>query len=329
MSDILLDVRDLTTQFRRPDGVVYAVNGVSFQVRRGETLGIVGESGSGKSVSVLSILGLIGENGKVVAGTAEFEGVNLLELNQHEMRAIRGREIGVVFQDPMTSLNPIKRVGEQVMEAMLVHRLCSKQEARQRAVRLLEEVGISDPERRMKNYPFELSGGMRQRVMIAIALACQPRLLIADEPTTALDVTVQMQVLSILREAQVNRQMSTIMITHDLGVATNLCDRIIVMYGGKVMESAPVEEFIRHSAHPYSRALKSSILEIGSRGRKIAPIPGNPPVMIEPPRGCPFADRCPLAIDRCRTEVPDLRGLQAEHFVACHRAEEVVEYVAQ
>jgi peptide/nickel transport system ATP-binding protein len=323
----LLEVKDLHATFERPGGKVYAVNGVDFEVEPGETLGIVGESGSGKSVSILSLLGLIGSNGKVTGGKALFEGRDLLTLNKRELREIRGREIGVVFQDPMTSLNPLQRIGDQIAEAMLVHRLCSKKEAYQRSLALLEEVGIPDPKTRYRSYPHEFSGGMRQRVMIAISLACQPKLLIADEPTTALDVTVQMQVLAVLHKAREKRRMSTIIITHDFGVATNFCDRIVVLYGGKVMESAPVEQFIRRSVHPYSTGLKTSILEIGSRSRKLVPIPGSSSIATMPPDGCPFVSRCPQAIDKCLHDIPELSTIGADHTVACHRAEEVMNHV--
>ncbi|WP_274651005.1 ABC transporter ATP-binding protein [Paenibacillus humicola] len=323
----LLEVRNLHAAFDRPGGKVYAVNGVDFAVEPGETLGIVGESGSGKSVSILSLLGLIGTNGRVTGGQALFEGRDLLALSKRELRALRGREIGVVFQDPMTSLNPIQRIGDQIAEAMLVHRLCSKEEAYKRTLALLEEVGIPDPKSRYRSYPHEFSGGMRQRVMIAIALACQPKLLIADEPTTALDVTVQMQVLAVLRKARERRRMSTIIITHDFGVATNFCDRIVVLYGGKVMESATAEQFIRHSVHPYSTGLKSSILEIGSKNRKLVPIPGQSAVAILPPSGCPFAPRCSKAIEPCRRDIPELTTVDMNHSVACHRAEEVINHV--
>lgn len=326
MLTTLLEVRNLHTEFTRPGGKVYAVNGVGFEVGPGETLGIVGESGSGKSVSILTVLGLIRGNGKVTAGEALFEGRDLLKMNRHQLREIRGRDIGVVFQDPMTSLNPVIRVGDQIAESMLTHELCSKAEARERTLELLNEVGIPDPKVRYRNYPHEFSGGMRQRVMIAIALACRPKLLVADEPTTALDVTVQMQVLAVLRVASERRQMSTIMITHDFGVATNFCHRIVVMYGGQVMESASVGEFIRRPAHPYTIGLKSSILEIGSRSRKLVPIPGNSPTMISPPAGCPFAARCPHVTPKCQSEVPELRRLGGQHIVACHRAEEVMNH---
>lgn len=324
----LLDVQGLKTEFIRPGGRVYAVNGVDFYVDKGESLGIVGESGSGKSVSVLSVLGLIGENGQVTDGKAMFGERNLLELSERQLRDIRGQDIGVIFQDPMTSLNPVKKIGWQIAETMVAHHICGKNEAMHRAVELLEEVGIPDAGTRYKSYPFEFSGGMRQRVMIAIAMACRPKLLIADEPTTALDMTVQMQVLSLLRQSAKSRNMSTIIITHDFGVATNLCNRIVVMYGGKVMEQATVDDFLTQSAHPYSVGLKASIIEIGNRHKTIAPIPGNAPVLTEPPRGCPFANRCHMAVERCYNEVPELRSIGPNHDVACHRAEEVIHHAS-
>lgn len=323
----LLSVRHLSTQFSRPDGTVYAVNEVSFDVAAGETLGVVGESGSGKSVSFLSLLGLLRGNGRITGGEAWFGGANLLKLSKRQLMEMRGRDIGVIFQDPMTSLNPLMRIGDQISETLAVHRICSKPDARKRTIQLLNEVGIPDPEQRYKNFPFEFSGGMRQRVMIAIALACEPKLLIADEPTTALDVTVQMQILSVLRKAQEARGMTTIIITHDFGVATNFCDRIVVMYGGQIMEMAPAREFIRQPAHPYTLGLKGSILEMGSRTRKLIPIPGMSPTMLDLPTGCPFVDRCTFAEDRCRTEVPQLRSMGPAHQVACHRAEEVMNRV--
>ncbi|MFD1678102.1 ABC transporter ATP-binding protein [Alicyclobacillus fodiniaquatilis] len=323
----LLEVKNLSTEFTRPNGVVYAVNGVSFHVDQGESVGIVGESGSGKSVSVLSVLGLIANNGRVTNGEAIFNGQDLLHLNERQLRAIRGTEIGVIFQDPMTSLNPVKRIGWQIAESMVKHHLCNKREALSRAIDLLAEVGIPDAETRYRNYPFEFSGGMRQRVMIAIALACKPQLLIADEPTTALDMTVQMQVLALLRESARSRNMATLIITHDFGVATNLCSRLIVMYGSKIMEMATVEEFVRRPAHPYSIGLKSSIISIGNRHKKISAIPGNAPVFTTPPEGCPFASRCGFALERCYKEIPPLRTLFPGHEVACHRAEEVMSNV--
>ncbi|GGJ13634.1 peptide ABC transporter ATP-binding protein [Alicyclobacillus cellulosilyticus] len=334
--DTLLDVRGLEVVFAQPDGPVYAVNGASFHVRRGEWLGILGESGSGKSVSLLSILGLLGDNGRVTAGEAWFDGEDLLRLPERHLRTIRGRRIGVVFQSVSAGLNPFLRVGAQVMEPMLQHHFCGKAEARQRALALLAEMGIPDPETRFHSFPFELSGGMRQRVMTAVALACDPDLLIADEPTTALDTTVQVQVLRVLRDACARRRMATIMVTHDIGVAANVCDRVLVMYAGMVMEVCPIDEFIERPAHPYTLALRASHLDVRHRRKPLVSIPGTAPVLREPPRGCPFAERCAFAADVCRRERPPLMPLAEpaaaagtgapsdRHWVACHRAKEVV-----
>ncbi|MFD1673779.1 ABC transporter ATP-binding protein [Alicyclobacillus fodiniaquatilis] len=325
MAEDLLTVENLHTQFERADDTVYAVNGVSFSVEPGETLGIVGESGSGKSVSVLSMLGLL-RGGRVVSGTAKFMGTDLLKLRRRQLEDIRGRDIGVIFQDPMTSLNPTMRIGDQIMEGMLTHQYTNRKGAFARTLDLLDEVGIPEPKVRFRNYPHEFSGGMRQRVMIAMAIACEPQLLIADEPTTALDVTVQMQILSLLHGLREKRQMSIVMITHDFGVATNFCDRIIVLYAGQVMESAPLEEFLKRPAHPYTIGLKASIIEVGQQERELHPIPGSAPTLTELPHSCPYATRCLFAQERCRQELPVLRNVGASHYVACHRAEEVMDH---
>lgn len=324
MAESLLSVENLHTHFQRADDVVYAVNGVSFSLASGESLGIVGESGSGKSVSVLSLLGLLRGSGKVTEGSAIFRGTNLLKLRRAQLEDIRGRDIGVVFQDPMTSLNPVMRVGDQIMEGMLAHHYATRKVAYRRTLDLLSEVGIPESVSRFRNYPFEFSGGMRQRVMIAMAIACEPQLLIADEPTTALDVTVQIQVLALLQRLKETRKMSVILITHDFGVATNFCDRIIVMYAGKIMEMAALTEFIRRPAHPYTIGLKDSIIEVGQQDRELQPIPGMARPLTEPPANCPYCDRCSWVQDRCRAELPLLRDIGAEHWVACHRAEEVI-----
>lgn len=324
MTEPILAVSDLRVEFDRGEDSVYAVNGVSFEIAQGETLGIVGESGSGKSVTLMSALGLIRENGKVKTGTVQFQGKNLLKMSPRQLEDIRGRDIGVIFQDPMTSLNPVMSIGDQIMEAMLTHHHASHRAAFNRTIELLHEMGIPDPKSRFKNYPHEFSGGMRQRIMIAISLACEPQLLIADEPTTALDVTVQMQILALLQSQREQKNMSIAMITHDFGVATNFCDKIVVLYAGQIMEMAETGTFIRNPAHPYSLGLKKSIIEIGQRGRKLEPIPGMAPTLTEPPTSCSFADRCPFAVDRCREELPQLRTVASNHHVACHRAEEVL-----
>jgi peptide/nickel transport system ATP-binding protein/oligopeptide transport system ATP-binding protein len=325
MADDLLVVDHLSTVFRRMDETVYAVNDVSFSVAAGETLGIVGESGSGKSVSVMSLLGLLKGTGKVTAGSATFRGTNLLKLRRRQLEDIRGRDIGVVFQDPMTSLNPVMRVGDQIMEGMLAHQYASRRGAFDRTLALLNEVGIPEPKLRFRNYPFEFSGGMRQRVMIAMAVACQPQLLIADEPTTALDVTVQMQTLALLQELKERLHMSMILITHDFGVATNVCDRILVMYAGTIMESAPLNDFLERPAHPYTLGLKASVIEVGSQNRDLRPIPGTSLTPTRPLTSCPFAERCAWVSSRCEEELPVLRPVGPGHLVACHRAQEVME----
>lgn len=327
MAEKLLSVDNLYTEFKRSDDVVYAVNGVSFAVAPGETLGIVGESGSGKSVSVLSILGLLRGSGKVTNGSAKFQGTELLTLRRRQLDDIRGRDIGVIFQDPMTSLNPTMRIGDQIMEGMLTHQYANKRAAYNRTLDLISEVGIPDAQTRFRNFPFEFSGGMRQRVMIAMAIACEPQLLIADEPTTALDVTVQMQILALLASLRKKSRMGVVIITHDFGVATNFCDRIIVMYAGKIMESAPLEEFLKRPAHPYTIGLKASIIEVGQINRELRPIPGTTRALTESPKTCPFVDRCLYAIDRCREELPILRSIGPDHTVACFRAEEVMSNV--
>lgn len=321
MSDTLA-VKDLHVRFRRPEGVIHAVNGVSFSVSRGESLGILGESGSGKSVTMLSLLGLQSDNAFVAQGEALFGGRDLLKLSERKLQGVRGREIGFIFQSLSAGLNPYIRIGEQVAEPMLQHALCRKPEARRRALALLAEVGLADPEAQYSRYPFELSGGMRQRVMTAVALACQPQLLIADEPTTALDTTIAIQVLRMLREICEKRQMTTIMVTHDLGVATNVCDRVMVMYGGMVMETADVDAFVARACHPYTLGLKASMVDHRDRGRPLQPIPGAAQTFWERPHGCPFAPRCGLVDARCHDEVPTLITLGDGHQAACHRLEE-------
>ncbi|WP_138494826.1 ABC transporter ATP-binding protein [Paenibacillus pinistramenti] len=327
MGEPLLSIDNLHVKFARSEDEVYAVNGVSFSINENETLGIVGESGSGKSVTLMSSIGLLKENGTITAGTANFQGRDLLKMHRKQLEDIRGRDIGVIFQDPMTSLNPVMRIGDQIMEAMLTHHYAGRREAYDRTLQLMHEIGIPDPKTRFRSYPHEFSGGMRQRIMIAIALACEPQLLIADEPTTALDVTVQMQILALLQDLRRQRGMSVVMVTHDFGVATNFCDKIIVMYGGRIMEVAETDHFIRETAHPYSIGLKRSIIEIGHKGKEILPIPGATAAITEEPAGCPFAPRCTYASARCLQEVPELRPFGTDHQIACHHAEEVVSLV--
>ena len=329
METPLLEVKDLWVEFKRPGGIVYAVKGVNFSLQPGESLGIVGESGSGKSVTMLAILGLMARNGRVVRGEALLDGEDLTKMSRQELREVRGREVGVIFQDPMTSLNPIMRIGKQITESMLVRRLYSPAEAKERAIELLHRVGIPQPEQRFNDYPFQFSGGMRQRVMIALALALNPKLLICDEPTTALDVTVQAQVLKLLDDLRKEIGMGMIIITHDFGVATNYCSRINVMYAGQVMESATVEQLVTRTANPYSLGLLESTMEIGHGKQPIQPIPGNPPSAMVVHKACPFAPRCRFGTEKCVEEKPILRPIESGHMVFCHYAEEVMSHVAE
>ena len=320
----LLSVRDLKTHFRTAGGVVKAVDGISYDLGQGEALAIVGESGSGKSVSVKSLTHLIRPPGKVVGGEAFFGGRDLLKMAPGDIRKIRGREIGMVFQDPMSTLNPTITVGRQIMEPLLWHGLANRKEAAERAQELLALVGIPAPKQRLNEYPFQFSGGMRQRVMIAMAIACQPKLLIADEPTTALDVTVQAQILDLLADMRERLGMSIVLITHDFGVAARFCDRVIVMYAGRVAEEASIDTFLNRPSHPYSRGLLNSTLEVGRERTALEPIPGSPPNMVRPPSGCPFHPRCASASARCVTDVPVLSDVGTAHRVACwHPQEEV------
>ena len=309
MNEPLLDVRDLCTEFRTEEGVVRAVDGVSFRVDRGEIVGLVGESGCGKSVTSLSVLGLLPKpQGRIAGGAVRFGGRELTGLSDRELRRIRGNRVAMVFQDPMTSLNPYLRVGEQIAEVGELHQGLSRREAQRRAVDLLERVEIPDPAARAKSYPHELSGGMRQRVMIAMALLCDPELLIADEPTTALDVTIQAQILDLLCELRRERSMAIVLITHDLGVIAGTCDRVLVMYAGRIVESAPVAELFRDPTHPYTRALLRSVPRIGGAARRrLESIEGLPPRLdVGPFDACCFAPRCGSARDACRHGEPPL-----------------------
>jgi oligopeptide transport system ATP-binding protein len=298
----LLEVSGLSTAFHTRHGVVRAVNDVSFHLERGETLGIVGESGSGKSVACLSLLGLIPRPpGRIEAGSARFDGVDLLHGAEPVLRAIRGRRIGMIFQDPMTSLNPYLTVEEQLVEPLLIHGLADRAEARRLALAALKEVGVPDAERRIRNHPHQFSGGMRQRVMIAMALIAKPDLLIADEPTTALDVTVQAQILDLIEREQTQRGVAVILISHDLGVVAEICDRVMVMYAGRVVETAPADTLFRAPQHPYTRALQLSRPALQATGAELYTIPGLPPDPAQPHAGCPFTPRCEFAIDECAT----------------------------
>ena len=320
----LLAVKDLRTYFETEDGVVKAVDGVSFEVRQGETLGIVGESGSGKSVANLSLMRLIAEPpGKIVSGSIAFRGRDILKLSPREVRAIRGKQIAMIFQDPMTSLNPFMRISRQLMEVTRLHLGHSKGEAREHAIRMLEVVGIPDAEARIESYPHEFSGGMRQRVMIAMALSCQPELLIADEPTTALDVTIQAQILELIKRLKGETGASVILVTHDLGVVAGMTDHIIVMYAGKVFEQAPTSELFERPGNPYTRGLLRSVPDPAAEQGKLYQIPGQPPDVARLPSGCPFAPRCERAQDICRREFPPFVQLTREHYSLCHFADEV------
>ncbi|HQU90951.1 MAG TPA: ABC transporter ATP-binding protein [Pyrinomonadaceae bacterium] len=323
----ILSVKDLKTYFQTEDGVVKAVDGITFELEKGETLGIVGESGSGKSVTNLSIMRLIPEPpGKIVGGDVVFDGIDVRSLPIDEVRKIRGKRIAMIFQDPMTSLNPFLKISTQLMEVTQLHLGHSKQQAYEHGVKMLETVGIPDPRSRMDGYPHELSGGMRQRVMIAMALSCDPELLIADEPTTALDVTIQAQILELIKDLKARMGTSVILITHDLGVVAGMTDKIIVMYAGKVFEQAPTKELFSTPANPYTRGLLRSVPDPAhEQGTELYQIPGLPPDVAHLPPGCPFAERCDRAEELCRKEYPPFVQINEDHHSLCHFAKEVYE----
>ena len=324
MSEPLLEVKDLQTHFFTDDGVVRAVDGVSYTLNAGETLAVVGESGSGKSVTSLSILRLVAmPPGRIVGGSIRFRGRDLLQLSQDEMRAIRGKEISMIFQEPMTSLNPVYTCGDQIAEVVELHEKASKSAARARAIEMLRLVGIPSPEQRVDEYPHQMSGGMRQRVMIAMALACKPAILIADEPTTALDVTIQAQILELLQKLQAEFGMAVLLITHDLGVVAETADHVAVMYAGQVVEYCDVRSAFQRTRHPYTAGLLASLPKLGGVSETLRVIPGNVPNPVRFPQGCRFHPRCALAQDRCRRELPALRAIEEGHLVRCHRAEEI------
>ena len=315
----LLEVKNLKTQFFTQDGVVHAVNGISYAVDKGETVAIVGESGSGKSVGVMSLIRLIPQPpGKIVDGEVWFDGQDLVKLSEDELRDIRGNRIAMIFQDPMTSLNPVLTIGRQITEALELHLHMNKEQARKRAVQLLEMVGIPGAESRLDDYPHQFSGGMRQRVMIAMGLSCNPQLLIADEPTTALDVTIQAQIVDLTRRLQDELGMAIIWITHDLGVVAGMAQRVIVMYAGFIVEESLVNDIYDSPRHPYTLGLLRSIprLDLG-RQKRLVPIEGLPPDLLEPPNHCPFAPRCQFAIDKCWQENPPLAEVAPNHKAAC------------
>lgn len=314
-----LEVTGLETRFYTQDGTVHAVNGVSFELREGELLGVVGESGSGKSVTMMTLLQLIPiPPGKITAGSAVFNGRDLIAMNRDEIRGVRGGQIGFIFQDPMTSLNPVLTIGYQLTEPLRLHMGMTREQAHQRAVELLQLVGIPMAETRLADYPHQFSGGMRQRVMIAIALACSPQLLIADEPTTALDVTIQAQIVDLVKRLRQEIGMSIIWITHDLGVVAGIADRVMVMYGGQIVEEAPVKELYASPEHPYTLGLLGSLPRLDSnRNDRLVNIEGHPPSLSSAPTSCSFAPRCTYAYDRCHKENPQLRTTSGEHKVAC------------
>ena len=313
----LLEVRDLHTSFFTDAGEVKAVNGVSFKLDRGKVLGIVGESGSGKSVTVYSIMQILAPAGRIVSGSIMFDGQELVGAGEKVMRDIRGNKISIIFQDPMTSLNPTYTIGHQLMEAILLHTDRNKEQAWERAVEMLRLVNVNEPEKRMKQYPHEFSGGMRQRVMIAMALACEPDILIADEPTTALDVTIQAQILELMKSLQKELGMAIIMITHDLGVVAQMCDEIVVMYAGSYCERGTAEEIFYNPRHEYTKGLLRSIPTMGTMGQKLQPITGTPIDLLNLPKGCPFAPRCDAAMKICISTMPETMTINENHKATC------------
>lgn len=318
MSEKLLEIKDERLSFFTPAGEVKALNGVSFSMEQGEVLGIVGESGSGKSVTAYSIMGLTAHPGKLIGGTIRFNGHQIDQMSEKEMRKIRGNEVSIIFQDPMTSLNPVYTIGNQITEVIRLHTGKSKKEAYDRAQELLEIVGINEPTKRLRQYPHELSGGMRQRVMIAIALACEPKLLIADEPTTALDVTIQAQILELMQELRQKLGMSIIMITHDLGVVASMCERIAVMYAGYIVEYGTADEIFYDPRHEYTKGLIKSIPKLNvEQTERLVPIEGQPIDLLNPPAGCPFAPRCANCMKVCLREMPPKTELSDTHYSHC------------
>lgn len=318
MSEKLLEIKDERLSFFTPAGEVKALNGVSFSMEEGEVLGIVGESGSGKSVTAYSVMGLTAYPGKLIGGTINFNGHQIDKMSEKEMRKIRGNEVSIIFQDPMTSLNPVYTIGNQINEVICLHTGKSKKEAHDRAKELLELVGINEPAKRLKQYPHELSGGMRQRVMIAIALACEPKLLIADEPTTALDVTIQAQILELMQELRKKLGMSIIMITHDLGVVASMCERIAVMYAGHIVEYGTADEIFYEPKHEYTKGLIKSIPKLNvQETERLIPIEGQPVDLLNPPAGCPFAPRCANCMKICLREMPPKTELSDTHYSQC------------
>ncbi len=318
MKEKLLEIKDEYLSFFTPAGEVKALNGVSFSMEEGEVLGIVGESGSGKSVTAYSLMGLTAYPGRLVGGTIRFNGHQIETMTENEFRKMRGNEVSIIFQDPMTSLNPVYTIGNQIREVILLHTDKTKKEAQERAKELLELVGINEPEKRLKQYPHELSGGMRQRVMIAIALACEPKLLIADEPTTALDVTIQAQILELMQELREKLGMSIIMITHDLGVVASMCEKIAVMYAGHIIEYGTADEIFYSPKHEYTKGLIKSIPKLDTEeDERLVPIEGQPVDLLNPPKGCPFAPRCTSCMKICLDQMPPKTDLSDTHYSHC------------
>ena len=315
-NNTLLEIKNLRVSFFTPSGEVKAVNDISYTLDKGQVIGVVGESGSGKSVTASTVMGLIEKPGKITGGSVLFDGVDIATLGPKEVRKLRGREIGMIFQDPMTSLNPVYTVGNQLREAIKLYYGLRGKEANQKAIELLKLVSINEPERRIGQYPFEFSGGMRQRVMIAMALAGNPKLLIADEPTTALDVTIQAQILEIMRDLKDKIRMAVMLITHDLGIVADIADKVVVMYGGKIVEKAPCEEIFRNPKHPYTLGLLNSIPKLDSDER-LQPIEGTPIDLLNPPAGCPFAQRCEKCMKVCLKYMPPYTKIDEEHEAAC------------
>jgi oligopeptide transport system ATP-binding protein len=322
-NDTLIEVRDLQTHFHTEEGVARAVDGVSWSIRRGETLALVGESGCGKSVTALSIMRLVPDPpGKIVGGSVRLRDRELLELTERDMRDVRGNRIAMIFQEPMTSLNPVYSIGSQIVEAIELHQDLKGAAAFDHAALMLQRVGIGEPRQRLREYPHQMSGGMRQRVMIAMALSCNPDLLIADEPTTALDVTIQAQILQLLKQLQAKTQMAILLITHDLGVVAEVADRVAVMYAGKIVELADVEELYKHPLHPYTQGLLRCVPKLSASKDRLDVIPGHVPNPLSFPSGCKFHPRCPLGHDdqQCRQREPQLEELRPKHWVACWKA---------
>jgi oligopeptide/dipeptide ABC transporter ATP-binding protein len=321
-ADTILEVQDLSVEIRTAQGIVRPLQNVSFELDRGQALGVVGESGSGKTMTLRSILRLLPRHARITSGKVLFQGVDLLTLDQADLRRIRGRRIGMIFQEPMTALNPLMRVGNQIAEAAVIHLGSGRREARNRAIELMTMVGIPDPVRRFRAWPHELSGGMRQRVMIAIALSCEPDLLLCDEPTTALDVTIQDQVLKVLVRLCKDLNVSLVYVTHDLPVVAHVCQRLAVMYAGRIVESGPIESVLRHPTHPYTYGLLRSVPDFENVRPTLQPIPGSPPDLVALPTGCPFHPRCPLAREDCATGEFPLRTVAPDQASACRYSDE-------